>query len=606
MDEQFDFEGWGTRFNVQCTDGRTITPAAFKHNDGKKVSLVWNHRHDSPDYVIGHAYLFHRAKGMWVKGKFNNTRLGQVSKELLHAGDITGLSICANQLREQNKNVMHGEIRELSLVIAGANPEAFIENVIAHGDDAGEEAIIYLGTAPTLYHSDEPKEEPEMAEETKKNENETEENKEGTKKTLQEILDTMNPEQRNATNALVAMALDEAGVTDDDDDEEEESMKHNAFDNETEVTTGGVLTHADQQAILELARSSRCGSLQEAIRMYCEENEELAHSFEQEGEYSIETLFPEYKDVKPGAPELITRDQTWVSTVMKKVHKSPIARIRTRQADITAETNRAQGFTKGQQKKDSGVIKLLSRKTDPQTIYVKDSLNRDDILDIRDFDVVNYQYGVMRITLDEEIAMAIMVGDGREDTDPDKISEDHVRSIWNDVDPYVIHRDVDLAAAKAELQGTNTSANFGENYIFEEAMVADSLYARENYKGSGNPDMFIEPHALNKMILAKDLNGRRIYDTAADVAKALNVNTIHTAEQFAGLIRTDSKGVKHRLLAIVVNLADYSLGAVKGGEITKFSQFDIDYNKEKMLLETRISGALTRVKSAIILEEVVA
>lgn len=606
MDEQFDFEGWGTRFNVQCTDGRTITPAAFKHNDGKKVSLVWNHRHDSPDYVIGHAYLFHRAKGMWVKGKFNNTRLGQVSKELLHAGDITGLSICANQLREQNKNVMHGEIRELSLVIAGANPEAFIENVIAHGDDAGEEAIIYLGTAPTLYHSDEPKEEPEMAEETKKNENETEENKEGTKKTLQEILDTMNPEQRNATNALVAMALDEAGVTDDDDDEEEESMKHNAFDNETEVTTGGVLTHADQQAILEMARSSRCGSLQEAIRMYCEENEELAHSFEQEGEYSIETLFPEYKDVKPGAPELITRDQTWVGTVMKKVHKSPIARIRTRQADITAETNRAQGFTKGQQKKDSGVIKLLSRKTDPQTIYVKDSLNRDDILDIRDFDVVNYQYGVMRITLDEEIAMAIMVGDGREDTDPDKISEDHVRSIWNDVDPYVIHRDVDLAAAKAELQGTNTSANFGENYIFEEAMVADSLYARETYKGSGNPDMFIEPHALNKMILAKDLNGRRIYDTAADVAKALNVNTIHTAEQFAGLIRIDSKGVKHRLLAIVVNLADYSLGAVKGGEITKFSQFDIDYNKEKMLLETRISGALTRVKSAIILEEVVA
>lgn len=601
MDELFDFEGWGTRFNVQCSDGRVIMPAAFKHNDGKKVSLVWNHRHDSPEFIVGHAYLYHRAQGMWAKGKFNDTPLGRRCKELLNSGDIESLSICANQLKQQGNNVMHGDIKELSLVVAGANPEAFIENVISHGEEVDDEVNIYLGSAPVLYHSDELKEEPKMAEETKTTETE----KKDSEKTLQDILDSMTEEQRDATYALVGMALN-GGDDDGDDDEEEKTMKHNAFDNNEEVTEGGVLTHADQVAILELARSSRCGSLQEAIRMYCEDNEELKHSFEQSGENGIETLFPEFKDVKPGAPELITRDQTWVGAVMKKVHKSPIARIRTRQADITAETNRAQGYEKGQEKKNSGIIKLLSRTTDPQTIYVKDSLNRDDILDIQDFDVVNYQYGVMRITLDEEIAMAIMVGDGRDDSDADKIKEDHVRSIQNDVDPYVIHRDVDLAAAKKDLQGSNTSANFGEDYIFMEAMVRDTLFAREKYKGSGNPDMYIEPHSLNRMQLAKDRNGRRVYDTVSDVAKALNVGSIHTAEQFADKIRVDKDGKKHKLLAIIVNLSDYSLGAVRGGEITRFQQFDIDYNKEKMLLETRLSGALTRVRSAIVLEELVA
>lgn len=601
MDENFDFEGWGTRFNVQCSDGRVITPEAFKHNDGKKVSLIWNHRHDSPEFIVGHAYLYHRAEGMWAKGKFNDTPLGQRCKELLQSGDIESLSICANQLKQQGRNVMHGDIKELSLVIAGANPEAFIENVISHGEEVEDEAIIYLGSEPTICHAD-----PKMNnEEPQKEEVNMDEKKDGQEKTIQDVIDSMTEEQRNVMYAVVAMALDDdSDETDTPDDKEDKTMKHNAFDNEEAVTDDTILSHADQTAILELARSSRCGSLQEAIRMYCDENEELAHSFEA-GADGIEMLFPEFKDVKPGAPELITRDQTWVGAVMRKVHKSPIARVRTRQADITAESNRAQGYQKGAKKKDSGIIKLLKRTTDPQTIYVKDHLDRDDILDIEDFDVVNYQYGVMRITLDEELAMAMMVGDGREDEDPDKISEEHVRSILNDSDPYVIHRDVDFEAAKTELQGTNTAANFGSDYIFTEAFIKAALTAREKYKGSGNPDMYIEPHSLNRMLLAKDMNGRRIYDTVSDVAKALNVGTIFTAEQFAEKTRQDKSQKTHKLLAIFVNMDDYTLGAVKGGQITKFQQFDINYNKELMLLETRVSGGLTRVRSAIVLEELV-
>ena len=601
MDENFDFEGWGTRFNVQCSDGRVITPEAFKHNDGKKVSLIWNHRHDSPEFIVGHAYLYHRAEGMWAKGKFNDTPLGRRCKELLQSGDIESLSICANQLKQQGHNVMHGDIKELSLVIAGANPEAFIENVISHGEEVEDEAIIYLGSEPTICHAD-----PKMNnEEPQKEEVNMDEKKDGQEKTIQDVIDSMTEEQRNVMYAVVAMALDDdSDETDTPDDKEDKTMKHNAFDNEETVTDDAILTHTDQTAILELAKSSRCGSLQEAIRMYCDENEELAHSFEA-GADGIEMLFPEFKDVKPGAPELITRDQTWVGAVMRKVHKSPIARVRTRQADITAESNRAQGYQKGAKKKDSGIIKLLKRTTDPQTIYVKDHLDRDDILDIEDFDVVNYQYGVMRITLDEELAMAMMVGDGREDEDPDKISEEHVRSILNDSDPYVIHRDVDFEAAKTELQGTNTAANFGSDYIFTEAFIKAALTAREKYKGSGNPDMYIEPHSLNRMLLAKDMNGRRIYDTVSDVAKALNVGTIFTAEQFAEKTRQDKSQKTHKLLAIFVNMDDYTLGAVKGGQITKFQQFDINYNKELMLLETRVSGGLTRVRSAIVLEELV-
>ena len=374
-------------------------------------------------------------------------------------------------------------------------------------------------------------------------------------------------------------------------------MKHNVFEKEENKNTN-VLSHADEATIIDMAKAPSVGSLQHAMEIYAEENS-LQHGIDQ-----IEQLFPEYKDVKPGAPELLERDQTWVGVVMNKAHKSPISRIRTRQADARAAELRAKGYKKGNQKTLSANIKLLSRTTDPQTVYRKDELHRDDILDITDFDVVSYQYGIMRRNLEEDIAMAILIGDGRDDVDPDKISEDHIRSIWHDDELYTIHADVDIAAARAELQGTDTNKHFGDNYIYAEAIITAALYARERYKGSGSLDFFCTPHLLNVMLLARDLNGRRIYDSKSDLAAALNVNAIYTVEQFEGKTRTTTEGDQtKKLLGLFVNMADYQIGSTKGGEITKFNQFDIDFNKEKYLLETRLSGALTKVYSAIALEE---
>lgn len=370
-------------------------------------------------------------------------------------------------------------------------------------------------------------------------------------------------------------------------------MKHNIFDSGTDNTD--VLTHADQSEIIGMAKSNSVGSLRTAIEIF-EENSggEIMHGFD-----DIDVLFPDYKDVRPGAPELVTRDQSWVGVVMQKTHKSPFARIRTKQVDIRDSGVRASGFRKGKKKADAPNVKLLKRTTDPQTIYRKDALSRDDINDIQDFDVVSYQYGIMRQNLNEELATAIMIGDGREEGDETKIDETHIRSIWNDDELYTIHTDVDVNAVKSELNGEN----FGTNYIYAEAIISSALYARENYKGSGTPDFFCTPHLLNVMLLARDLNGRRIYNSKTDLAAALNVGNIHTAEQFEGRVRTTKTGDKKKLLGIFVNLADYQLGSVKGGEITKFNQFDIDFNQEKYLIETRVSGALTRVYSAIALEE---
>lgn len=376
-------------------------------------------------------------------------------------------------------------------------------------------------------------------------------------------------------------------------------MKHNVFDNDA-IERGNVLTHSDQESIIALAKQNNVGSLQTAIGIFNEENDvTLKHGID-----DIEQLFPDYKDVRSGAPELIERDQTWVGEVMRKTHKSPISRIRTRQADARGEDLRAKGYKqKGAEKTVSGNIKLLSRTTDPQTVYRKDALHRDDIIDIVDFDVVGYQYGVMKQNLLEDIALATMVGDLRDDGDPDKISEEHIRPIWKDDELYTIHYDIDIAKAKAELQGSNTNANFGDNYIYAEALVTAALYSREQYKGSGNLEFYCTPHLLNVMLLARDLNGRRIYDSKAELAKALNVSNIITAEQFEGLVRTTSDSKKKKLLGIFVNLADYQHGSTKGGEITRFEQFDIDFNQNKYLIETRLSGALTRIKSAIALEE---
>lgn len=383
-------------------------------------------------------------------------------------------------------------------------------------------------------------------------------------------------------------------------------MKHNVFDGGQ--TNTDTLSHADQEAIISLAKSNQVGSFQTALQIYADENN-LQHDatsggFVQTGDGNVTLLFPEYKDVRPGAPELITNDQGWISIVMSKVHKSPISRIRTGQVDIRKiDSLRARGYEKGKQKKQVGNFKLVRRTTDPQTVYVKNALHRDDIVDITDFDYVQYLYGIDKMMLNEELATAIMLGDGREDGDEGKISPDHIRPIWTDDDLYTLHVDLDVEAAKKELQGTNTGANFGINYILAEALINTVLYARENYKGTGTPDFFCTPHMLNVMLLARDINGRRIYSSKAELASALNVGEIVTAEQFEGKTRTTSDNKTKKLLGIIANLADYSLGATKGGEVTHFTQFDIDFNQEKSLLETRCSGALTRVYSAIAIEE---
>ena len=361
-------------------------------------------------------------------------------------------------------------------------------------------------------------------------------------------------------------------------------MKHNVFEKEENKNTN-VLSHADEATIIDMAKAPSVGSLQHAMAMYAEENS-LQHGIDQ-----IEQLFPNYQLTNPGAPELLERDQTWVGVVMNKAHKSPISRIRTRQADARAAEIRAKGYKKGAQKTLSANLKLLSRTTDPQTIYRKDELHRDDIIDITDFDVVEYQYGIMRRNLEEDIAMAILIGDGREDIDADKISEDHVRSIWHDDELYTIHVDVDINAAKTELQGSDTSKRFGDNYVYAEAIITAALYARESYKGSGSLDFFCTPHLLNVMLLARDLNGRRIYSSKSDLVAALNVKDIITIEQFEGLTRTAEGSKTKKLLGLFVNMADYQLGCVKGGEITRFDQFEINCKQQKMRLESSVTGA---------------
>lgn len=602
----YDFSGWATKNNIRCSDGRTIMRDAFKAQDGQTVPLVWNHRHNEPENVLGHAKLENRENGVYAYCTFNDTESGRNAKLLVEHGDVNALSIYANQLKQQGGNVLHGAIREVSLVLAGANPGAFIDAVMCHGEESDEEAIIYSGDVIELSHAD--------GKEPKKNTDTNNENKEDSKmadekkntpadgeETVEDVFNTLTDKQKTVVYALIGQALEEnQGAGNNNEDEEDKSMKHNIFEN---VPNDSYLSHADQENIIALAKSNSIGSLQDAIQIYANENNDLAHGFDAG---DLDALFPDYKDVRPGAPELITRDMGWVSRVMAMVHKSPISRIRTRQTDARKVGVRGKGYKTGSKKTEMGNVKLLKRTTDPQTIYVKDALNRDDIIDIVDFDVPQYQYGIMKMTLEEEVATALMIGDGRDEGDDDKISEEHIRPIWLDDDLYTIHTDIDIAAAKAELQGTDTGANFGDNYIYAESIIAAALYARENYKGTGTPDFFCTPHLLNVMLLARDLNGRRIYESKSDLAKALNVNDIFTAEQFEGKIRTDKNSKKHKLLGIMVNLADYQLGSTKGGEITKFNQFDIDFNQEKYLIETRLSGANTRVYSAIALEEPVA
>lgn len=649
---EYDFSGWATRANVKCSDGRVIMPNAFKHNDGNKVPLVWNHRHNDPLNVLGHAYLENRDEGVYAYCKFNETEAGKNAKIQVEHGDITALSIYANRLKQRGTDpcaVLHGEIREVSLVLAGANPSAYIDSVIRHGEDCDDEdAVIYSGENIMLFHSDEEndKEDLEMeneenledvynnmtpeqqecvhamiglalehsdeAEEAEENEAESNEaeaddiqHSDGEKgKTVQDVFNELTDEQKDAVYVMIGMALEEKN-----DSKEENNMKHNVF-NQDEVNNDGVLSHADQSDILKMAKLPGM-TLQTALEAYADDNN-IQHGavsgFTQDSaDGNVTWLFPEYKDLRTGAPELLTNDQGWVTTVMNKVHKSPISRIRTGQVDIRKiDALRAKGYQKGNEKTITGNFKLVRRSTDPQTIYVKSALHRDDIIDITDFDYVQYLYNIDRMNLNEELATAIMLGDGREDGDDDKINPEHIRPIWTDDDLYTIHVDLDKTVVAKELQGEDTQTYFGDNFVTAEAMVNTILYARENFKGTGTPDMYITPHMLNVMLLARDRNGHRIYSSKAELATALNVGAIHTAEQFEGKTRKNTKGENKKLLALIVNLADYSLGATKGGEITHFTDFDIDFNQHKSLLETRCSGALTRVYSAIAIEEPVA
>ena len=579
-------------------------------------------------------------EGVYAYCKFNDSESGKMGKEMVRNGDVNQLSIYANQLKQQGGNVIHGAIREVSLVLAGANPGAYIDSIMCHGEGSDEEGIIYTGEDIELAHSEDENSEEETvlahasnnADEngegikkedettmTEPNEKKKEESKK--EKTVKDVFDTFTEEQKTVVYALIGQALEDAGVSDDntEDEKKTENIKHseggndtmytNVFDRNSEQQVN-VLTHADQEEILKMAKAPGM-TLKSAIEAFANDHKDtLAHGF---GSSEVGRLFPDYKDVYPGAPELLERDHDWVNQVLTKAHKSPVSRVRTKQIDARAAEIRAKGYSKRDKEKTiSANMKVLMRTTDPQTIYFRDALHRDDIVDITDFDVVAYQRNVMKRNLEEEVARAALIGDGRQDTDQDKISEDHIRPVWKDADLYTIKASVDVDGMKTKLQGTNTGANFGDEYIKTEAIIAASLNAREKYKAKGVPDFYCTPHLLNTMLLARDLNGRRIYESADDLAKVLRVNNIYTVEQMEGLSReadpakSEETGKKFNLLGIFVNMANYQFGSTKGGEITSFEDFDIDFNQYKYLMETRLSGALTDVYAAIALEQPVA
>ena len=618
MDKKYDFAGWATKADMRCSDGRLIAKDAFAHQDGAKVPIVWNHNHATPDSVLGYGILHSQNGSMRVECYFNDTENGKNARKLVLHGDINALSIYANQLKEQAKTVLHGMIREVSLVYAGANPGAFIDSVVVHADGTTtmdrEQGILYTGEEIELFaeieHADDNAEKQDE-------EKHTPEKPEDDKETMQDILNTLTEKQKDAVAYIIDTIVnsDDGAAEESDKDsdvkhnsemeEEENEMKRNVFDQETE-NKDAFLSHADGEKIIEMAKAYGGGSLKAAMEAYVTENkkDELAHAAAA-NITNISQLFPEYKDVKPGAPELLTTDQGWIGKVLTRVHKSPISRIRTRQADVRdISARRAKGYTKGSQKTDAGAITLLSRTTDPVTVYIRSKLDRDDIVDITDFDVVQYMYGLDRMNLNEELARQITIGDGR--SGDNAIDPTKIRPIWLDDELYCIHKTVDIDAMRTELTGTNSTANFGENYVYAEAVIQSLLYAREKWKGSGNPDFLCTPHLVNVMLLARDLNGRRIYDNVNELKAALNVNEIVTAEQFAGKTRTATVNQTEKtfeLLGLMVNFADYSLGATKGGEITHFTDFDINFNQEVSLLETRSSGALTRPFSAIALEK---
>ena len=617
MSKKPDFCGYVTRNDVLCSDGRIIRKDAFKDCDGTRVPLVWNHDHSSPEAVIGHADLVNKPDGVYGYCYLNpDVEYGQTAKALVGHGDITGLSIYANKLKQVGSDVIHGKIREVSLVLAGANPGAFIEPTsITHSEEDGsetvDEAVIFMGENLEIYHSD--KKETEMAEEKTPvtNSGDGEE-------TIQDVFDTLNEKQKNVVYALIGAALDEKGGDDaDDDDEENEDMKHNVFDQDTHQED--VLTHSDLNDIVAYAKESN-GSFKDTFNGFMRDNDlELVHDdltssgFNQDTtvDGNVTWLFPEYQLHGPKTPQLLTDDRSWVSSIINGTTKLPYSRGRTRPGDIrnvngNHDDLRARGYQKGEQKDFVGNYELMRRETDPQTIYVESELERDDVVDITDFDYVQWQYNIDRMQLEQELATAILLGDGRPNGTKGKIYPTHIRPIWTDDDLYTIHKDIDIAAARTEIQGTETGSYFSDNFIYTEALIAAVQDVFIDFMGTGTPDMYIDPWMLNKLMQARDRNGRRIRSNVTELASELNVGSIHRVQQFKNRIRTDAKGKQHKLLAIIGNMKDYGVGSTKGGEITHFTDFDIRFNQLISLIETRLSGATMGLYSFIVIEEPVA
>lgn len=579
--DKFDFSGWATRANLKCSDGRVILKDAFKHNDGQTVPLVWNHQHSDPNEVLGHALLENREDGVYAYCKFNETESGRTAKLLVQHGDVSALSIYANQLKQQGSHVLHGAIREVSLVLAGANPGAFIDSIIKHGEESEEEAIIYTGENISLYHAetDSKEEKPKMEEIKTEDKKET---KPESEETLQDVFDTLNEKQKTAVYAIVGQALEEGADEEDDSEGGNEDMKHNVFD--TEEKQENVISHADIQAAI--ADAKRYGSMRESF---------LAHSIEttagEEQTYGIkgadDWLFPDARNLNT-PPEFIKRDMGWVSKVMRGTSHTPFSRIKSMFADITEDEARAKGYIKGKYKKEE-VFSLLKRTTTPTTIYKKQKMDRDDIVDITDFDVITWLKSEMRMMLDEEIARAILVSDGRPSSSDDKINELNIRPIWTDDDLFTIK------------VGVSVDANATSDDKAK-AMIRASVKSRKNYKGSGNPVLFTTEDWLTDCLLLEDGVGRIIYDSVDKLKSALRVSDIITVPVMEGLTRTDSEGKTRTLIGIIVNLKDYNVGADKGGAVNMFDDFDIDYNAQKYLIETRCSGALIKPFSAIALE----
>ena len=610
-----DFQGWASKNNLLCTDGRVIRENAFAHQNGAVVPLVWNHRHDTPSAIIGKATLVNKPDGVYCYGLFNSTKFGKMCKELVAHGDVTSLSILANQLKQKGHDVMHGMIREVSLVLAGANPQAFIEDMdLAHGEDAEYEARIYP-QEPIICHGDDDfeEEEPENtpAEENPEgnptNESEPEsdptpanqngeenpvennpatnpelQHADGSEETIQDVIDSMNEKQKNVMYYLVATAREE--------NKEDSTMAHNAF--ESGANTTAQLTREDFALLAKEAKA--CSSLKEAVLAHMDDMEGLSDAL-MHADYGIENieyLFPDDRNVTR-QPQFIQRDMSWVSSVMSGVHHVPFSRIKSVFADITADEARAKGYMKGKLKKEE-VFTLLKRSTTPQTIYKKQKLDRDDIIDIVDFDVVAWLKSEMRMMLNEEIARAILVSDGRSTASDDKIKEDNIRPIWTDADLYTIKVGID-------------SVTYNDDDKLAKEFIRQCIKSRKDYKGSGNPALYTTEEMLTNMLLLEDGIGHRLYKTEEELRTALRVSKIVTVPVMEGLTRevtheTDSKAYTHSLMGIIVNLTDYTVGADKGGAVSMFDDFDIDYNQQKYLMETRCSGALTKPYSAITIE----